>query len=78
MPEQVRADLALLEVGQKDAVDAVAGLIYYFNGTLKTLQFGIGAGALTGQRDQMWLEWDSAAVAFLIVTLMLALAMMVT
>ena len=33
---------------------------------------------LTGQRDQMWLKSDSAAVAFMIVTLMLALVMTVT
>jgi hypothetical protein len=35
-------------------------------------------GALTGQRDQMWLKSDSAAVAFIIVALMLALVMMAT
>jgi hypothetical protein len=35
-------------------------------------------GALTGQRDQMWLKSDPAAVAFIIVALMLALVMMVT
>jgi hypothetical protein len=45
---------------------------------VKTLAGYDRCGGLTGQRDRMWLKSDSAAVAFIIVTLMLALAMMVT
>jgi ATP-dependent DNA ligase len=49
-----------------------------FNGKLTHRPDTIGVGASTGQGDQMWLMSDSAAVAFILVALMLAVVMMVT